>query len=183
MHPAPSIILFTVLSGFGFGLISIVGLLQFLNKISIGDIIIFSAAAHKYLEPHHWTRHYETFLERTKNQGLKYILISPTANFSSQPVWENCQQEWYRPSWAIAQRCFTRTSKEEWMAMKRQVLIALEAFVRKNSNVAYIDAFTRLCPDDYCLNHDRMILLYRDHHHLSSHGAMQIADLLNSQLK
>ena len=42
MHPAPSIILFTVLSGFGFGLISIVGLLQFLNQISEFDIIIFS---------------------------------------------------------------------------------------------------------------------------------------------
>ena len=43
MHPAPSIILFTVLSGFGFGLISIVGLLQFLNQISTDDIVIFSA--------------------------------------------------------------------------------------------------------------------------------------------
>ena len=43
MHPAPSIILFTVLSGFGFGLISIVGLLQFLNQISMVDIVIFSA--------------------------------------------------------------------------------------------------------------------------------------------
>ena len=42
MHPAPSIILFTVLSGFGFGLISIVGLLQFLNQISKVDIVIFS---------------------------------------------------------------------------------------------------------------------------------------------
>ena len=42
MHPAPSIILFTVLSGFGFGLISIVGLLQFLNQISTVDILIFS---------------------------------------------------------------------------------------------------------------------------------------------
>ena len=42
MHPAPSIILFTVLSGFGFGLISIVGLLQFLNQISTVDIVIFS---------------------------------------------------------------------------------------------------------------------------------------------
>ena len=43
MHPAPSIILFTVLSGFGFGLTSIVGLLQFLNQISMIDIIIFSS--------------------------------------------------------------------------------------------------------------------------------------------
>ena len=42
MHPAPSIILFTVLSGFGFGLISIVGLLQFLSQISVVNIIIFS---------------------------------------------------------------------------------------------------------------------------------------------
>ena len=42
MHPAPSIILFTVLSGFGFGLISILGLLQFLNAISVFDLIIFS---------------------------------------------------------------------------------------------------------------------------------------------
>ena len=42
MHPAPSIILFTVLSGFGFGLISILGLLQFLNSISVFDLIIFS---------------------------------------------------------------------------------------------------------------------------------------------
>ena len=42
MHPAPSIILFTVLSGFGFGLISILGLLQFLNALSVFDLIIFS---------------------------------------------------------------------------------------------------------------------------------------------
>ena len=42
MHPAPSIILFTVLSGFGFGLISIVGLLQFLGQISTVDVVFFS---------------------------------------------------------------------------------------------------------------------------------------------
>lgn len=42
MHPAPSIILFTVLSGFGFGLISIIGLLQFLSEISMFDLIIYS---------------------------------------------------------------------------------------------------------------------------------------------
>ena len=42
MHPAPSIILFTVLSGFGFGLISIIGLLQFLNEISMFELIIYS---------------------------------------------------------------------------------------------------------------------------------------------
>ena len=43
MHPAPSIILFTVLSGFGFGLISIIGLLQFLSVISMFDLIIYSS--------------------------------------------------------------------------------------------------------------------------------------------
>lgn len=42
MHPAPSIILFTVLSGFGFGLISIIGLLQFLRVINMFDLIIYS---------------------------------------------------------------------------------------------------------------------------------------------
>ena len=42
MHPAPSIILFTVLSGFGFGLISIIGLLQFFDQITIFDLITFS---------------------------------------------------------------------------------------------------------------------------------------------
>ena len=42
MHPAPSIILFTVLSGFGFGLISIIGLLQFLSVITMFDLIIYS---------------------------------------------------------------------------------------------------------------------------------------------
>ena len=42
MHPSPSIILFTVLSGFGFGLISIIGLLQFLSVISMFDLIIYS---------------------------------------------------------------------------------------------------------------------------------------------
>ena len=42
MHPAPSIILFTVLSGFGFGLISIIGLLQFLSQISAVEIVIYS---------------------------------------------------------------------------------------------------------------------------------------------
>jgi DMSO reductase anchor subunit len=42
MHPAPSIILFTILSGFGFGVIAWVGFLQYFLLISSLEVIAFS---------------------------------------------------------------------------------------------------------------------------------------------
>ncbi len=42
MHPAPSIILFTILSGFGFGVIAWVGFLQYFSLISSLEVIAFS---------------------------------------------------------------------------------------------------------------------------------------------
>ena len=42
MHPAPSIILFTILSGFGFGVIAWVGFLQYFSLISPLEVIAFS---------------------------------------------------------------------------------------------------------------------------------------------
>ncbi len=42
MHPAPSIILFTILSGFGFGVITWIGILQYFSIVSSLEVISFS---------------------------------------------------------------------------------------------------------------------------------------------
>ena len=42
MHPAPSIILFTILSGFGFGVITWIGILQYFSMVSSLEVISFS---------------------------------------------------------------------------------------------------------------------------------------------
>ena len=42
MHPAPSIILFTILSGFGFGIITWIGILQYFSMVSSLEVISFS---------------------------------------------------------------------------------------------------------------------------------------------
>ena len=81
-----------------------------------GDIIIFSAHIDKYKHENDLTKHFETFLQQTKNVGMKFILISPTPSFSGVRGGYTCQEELYRPSWAISQLCFAEVKKSKWFA-------------------------------------------------------------------
>ena len=82
---------------------------EYKNKFKKGDVIIFSAAIEKYKDyGKDWTKQYETFLQQTKDVGMKFILISPTPIFPIETTGfqYNCLEEWYRPSWAISPLCF-----------------------------------------------------------------------------
>ncbi len=140
-----------------------------------GDIIIFSASILKYKDKYDWTNLYETFINQTKNIGIKYVLISPTPTFSKVQNIFTCQVEWYRPVSTISEDCFATFKKSEWVESNVEPMKLIEEFLLKNQKVFYIDAFSLLCPNDYCTNNDKESFMYIDEQHLSSYGAMKLS--------
>ena len=150
---------------------------KYKNNFKKGDIIIFSARISKYqTNEHDWTKKYKTFIEQTKNIGLKFILISPTPTFPLDQKGHryNCFEDWYRPSWAISPRCFVEINKSEWYASNTEPISNIEKFLLANPKVLYLDAFFILCPNQYCKNYDQNMVMYKDGDHLNSYGAMKV---------
>ena len=107
---------------------------------------------------------------------MEYILISPTPTFEGVKKGSTCQVEWYRPSWAISPLCFSRLKKIDWFSSNVVPLKKIEKFLSENPKVSYLDAFSVLCPDDYCRNHDHLSQMYKDGNHLNNYGAMKLSD-------
>ena len=157
---------------------------EYKNKFKKGDVIIFSATIQKYKDyGKDWTKLYETFLQQTKDVGMKFILISPTPSFSGVNRGYTCQKEWYRPSWAISPLCFGQVNKSEWFASNDAPITLIEKFLLANPKVSYIDGFPILCPNTYCKNHDQLSLLYKDQSHLSSYGAMKLSNTIETVIR
>ncbi len=156
---------------------------EYKNDFKKGDVIIFSAHQSKYKDNDNWTKHYETFIQQTQNIGMKFILISPTPSFSGNKGGHTCQEEWYRPSWAISPLCFSKVDKSEWFASNNSQITVIEKFLLANPKVSYIDAFSILCPDPDCKNHDQLSIMYKDPHHLSSYGAMKLSNTIETLIQ
>lgn len=152
------------------------------NKFKKGDIIIFSSAISKYKKSVGFTKSYQAFIQQTNQKGIKYFLISPTPTFSKVKNLDTCQQEWYRPSWAISPLCFTEVNKNEWIASNNESNLLIKNFLIENPNVVYIDTFSLFCPDDYCKNYDQNSFLYKDSHHLTSYGAMKMRKIIEKSI-
>ena len=155
---------------------------QYQKIFKKGDIVVFSASISKYKLDAEFTKLYSTFLEKTKHIGVRYFLISPTPQFSKVENGDTCQKEWYRPSWAISPLCFVEVSKSEWLVSQNDSIDLIKKFLLANPEVTYIDSFSILCPDDYCKNNDQNSLLYKDSHHLTSYGAMQMKKIIEKIL-
>ncbi len=117
-------------------------------------------------------------MEKTQNIGIKFLLISPTPIFAGVKDEYLCLKEWYRPSWAISPLC--QVKKSEWFAYKNVPYSNIEKFLLANPKVSYIDAFSILCPDTYCKNHDQLSLMYKDNNHLNSYGAMKVSKTIET---
>jgi len=152
------------------------------KRFKKGDIIIFSAHISKYESEHDWTKQYATFLQQTKNVGMKFILISPTPTFSGVKR-STCQEELFRPSWAISQLCFAEVKKSKWFASNSTSISKIEQFLLANPKVSYLDAFSILCPDPDCKNHDQLSIMYKGTHHLSSYGAMKLSNTIETFIR
>ena len=155
---------------------------RYKNIFKKGDIIIFSSSIPKYKLNGEFTKAYKTFLKSTKIIGMKYFLISPTPIFSKVQKGDTCQKEWYRPSWSINSSCFAKIKKSEWLASESESLILIQKFLRENPEVTYIDTFSQVCPEDFCRNHDKNSLMYKDDHHLTSYGAMKLIPVIETIL-
>ena len=156
---------------------------EYKNKFKKGDFIIFSASTSQYKNGYDWTKQYTTFLEQTKTIGMKFILISPTPTFSGgRDTKYTCQEEWFRPSWAISspEFCLKQVSKSEWYASNNRIIKLIQKFLLANPKVSYIDAFSILCPDPYCKNYDQRSLVYKDNTHLTSYGAMKLGNVIET---
>ena len=74
----------------------------------------------------------------------------------------------------ISPFCFGEVKKSEWFASNAVAIAKIEQFLLANPKVFYIDAFSILCPDSYCKNHDQNKLNYKDSNHLTSESAMKL---------
>ena len=154
---------------------------EYKNNFKKGDVIIFSATIEKYNKGEQaWTKQYENFIRQTQNIGIKFILISPTPTFSQWQYGYTCQEEWYRPSWVISPDCFTEVKKSKWFASYTEQIANIEKFLILNPEVFYLDAFSALCPDPYCKNHDDLSLMYKDRSHLTTYGAMKLSNIFET---
>ena len=157
---------------------------EYKNDFKKGDVVIFSAKIKKYNQYRDWTKLYETFLRQTQKIGIKFILISPTPTFSNMKrKYNTCQEEWYRPSWIISPFCFGEVKKSEWLASNAVSIAKIEQFLLANPKVSYIDAFSIICPDSYCKNHDQNKLNYKDSHHLTSESAMELSNAIETLIR
>ena len=126
-----------------------------------------------------YTKHFDTFIKKTKHIGLQYNLISPTpTNFSKGGY--ICQEEWYRPLWAISPKCYSKIKKTEWLAFYDSNLKSIKEFLLKNPKISYIDTFSVICPEIFCKNFDENSIMYRGENHLNSYGAMKLLDTIKS---
>ena len=157
---------------------------EYKNKFKKGDIIIFSAEIEKYENKNNWIKQYETFIKQTQKSGIKFTLISPT------PVFQNvkeggylCQEEWFRPSWEISSLCFGEVKKSEWFAVNALSIAKIKQFLLANPKVSYIDAFSILCPDSYCKNHDQKKVNYKDERHLTSESSMKLKNAIETFIR
>jgi len=154
---------------------------EYKNNFKKGDVIIFSAKITKYHNHmQDWTKLYQTFLQQTQNIGIKFILISPTPTFSQQIKGHTCQEEWYRPKWALSKICFAEVKKSKWFTTYSMNISKIEKFLLANPKVSYFDAFSILCPNPYCKNRDHLSLMYKDGSHLTSYGAMKLSNSLET---
>ena len=155
---------------------------EYKNKFKNGDTIIFSAHLDKYQNNHDWTKKYKTFMKKTKNKKLKYILISPTPIFKRFVGGYACQKEWHRPKWALSSNCFEKIKKSDFLASNNQPISLIKKFLLANPEIIYIDAFSVVCPNSFCKTHDQNSLIYKDKSHLSSYGAIKLRDKLEKNL-
>ncbi len=157
---------------------------EYKNKFKKGDVILFAAKEDKYHEEgQNWTKEYSSFIQQTQNIGMKFILISPTPTFSKVKKGLTCQEEWYRPSWAISPLCFSQINKKEWFASNIEPIKMIEKFLLTNPKVYYVDAFSILCPNQICKNYEQHEILYKDGHHLSAYGAMKVMKTIETFIR
>ena len=156
---------------------------EYKNNFNKGDVIIFSAHIGKYKNEKNWPKQYETFIKQTKSNELKFILISPTPTFLNVKGGYTCQEEWYRPSWAISPLCFGELQKKEWFASNNKSITSIHKFLLANPKVSYIDTFSILCPDHNCKNHDQNSFMFKDTHHLTSYGAMKLSNTIETFIR
>ena len=158
---------------------------KYKNNFKNGDVIIFSANIDKYENEQNFTKQYETFIQKTQNLDMKFILISATPTFPkiTTGIQYNCSEESYRPSWAISPHCFSQVSKSKWVATHSVPISNIEKFLLANPKVIYIDAFSILCPDSNCKNFEKNYLIYKDHGHLTSSSAMKLSNILETLIQ
>ena len=156
---------------------------KYKNNFKKGDTIIFSGHIDKYKNKHNWTKQYETFIQQTNNNELKFILFSPTPTFPEVKGGYTCQEEWYRPSMAISDLCFGEIKKSAWFASNTVPITKIEKFLLANPNVSYIDLFSMICPDPYCKNHDHNTLIFKDKDHLTEEEAMKLLNNIETFIR
>jgi len=119
-------------------------------------------------------------LDKASAVGMRIVYIAPGPKYASVGPTSLCSVQWFRPSWAIGERCEGDLieSRVEQQARRREFLSALQNIQRQRKDFLVFDPFDTLCGRDTvaCTPKREGRLFYRDESHLTEEGSEMLAD-------
>lgn len=119
-------------------------------------------------------------LDKASAVGIRIVYIAPGPKYASVGPTSLCSVQWFRPSWAIGDRCDGDLveSRVEQQARRREFLDALQNIQRQRKDFLVYDPFNTLCGQDpvACSPKRDGRLFYRDESHLTEEGSEMLAD-------
>ena len=118
-------------------------------------------------------------MEDAERRGFGVIYVAPAPHFEALGAGGLCVVQWFRPAWALSERCETgfKESRQGQLDRRASFFNALLELASNHDNLLIFDPFEALCgPDpDFCIAlHDGNIT-YRDDTHLTNVGAERLS--------
>ena len=116
----------------------------------------------------------ELYHIQVNKMGYSIIYVAPSPKFPLLIPGGLCTEQWFRPSWALSDRCKGgfRVSRSEEIKRTKDFLTELKSLESKLNNFYVFDPFPVLCGpnEDYCTAIRNSVPIYRDKSHLTLAG-------------
>jgi hypothetical protein len=120
----------------------------------------------------------EVFYNKMNSLGYSVIYVANNSAFPSLEEGGLCTEQWFRPSWALSDKCAegATVSYIEQLGRRKDFYEALKQLEAKLINFHVFDPIGSFCNPDknICESTRNGIPLYRDKTHLTSVGAMEL---------
>lgn len=129
----------------------------------------------------------DRFVADAERRGLGVIYVAPAPKFTALTKGGLCVEQWFRPAWALSERCATgfRESRQEQWSRRAGFFNALRQLEADRANLRIFDPFDVLCGNDpdACSALQDGDITYRDESHLTTAGAERMASSFVAFLK
>ena len=126
-----------------------------------------------------YARVLEPFVDRLTAQGYTLVYVAPSPKYASVGPGSLCSAQWFRPRWALPDRCRTGFVEDrgEQLARRQDYTDYLHGLARRKPGFLVFDPFDILCGDlaGRCTPVRGGELVYRDESHLTERGSESLA--------